>query len=321
MPINSVTSFASSNTPTYNSASSKSEETTSIKKDNGYYGAKEKAMDLLRKHYDKMNRENKSYADPLKHIADKYFNHNSPWFRSDMTHEERRISSRNEKKMLQSNNFTYYYNDTALGDSEPIYTEIEDYKRIQHDRNAITAQIKQLFQDNHIIIPSNVSLKFSINPYDYTLKVTGSDDENLINTMEKILNTCENSKNLYEHISKAARNSGDSTQLTKEKKEKHSLYWTIKHETGYDLRELKHENGRFYTEDGKDILDIFKNHSNIPAAYRSDVLGYYTPILQKFMKTGFHDGNDLILSIGYKNGELFDIGQTKMFGPGQNESF
>ncbi len=323
MTVNTISGSGYNNTIVYSTGGTNQKEEqadkTSIKKDNGYYGTEEKAKDILQTYYEKINNRNKSFSDPKAHISDKYCNPKSGWYRSDMTEEERQIAWRNEMSMLNNGQlFSYNMADYVLRGSEPVYVEKEEYKRIQYDRTAITEQINELFQENNIYIPQDTSIQFSINPYDFTLTVTGVADEALKSRIEKILNEGDNSKNLYSHISKAVRKSEDSTQITKEKSDKLSLYWVIRHETGYDLRELKNENGRFYTEDGKDILDIFRNNSNIPAAYRGDVVSYYSSLLLKYGQTGFNDGNDLTLSIEYKNGELYDIGQEKGYGPGQN---
>lgn len=325
MSVNSVSSSNYGNTPTYYSNSSNDKQTgTSVKKENGYYGAEEKAKEVLQKYYEKMYKENMSYADPLRHIEDKYFNVMSPLFRSDMTREERSISYNNEKYAIQTNGqyfygTAYYIDDYVFRDSKPlINAEIEDYKRIQYNRTAITAEINQLFKNNNISIPTDVSLKFSVNPYDFTIAVTGLEDEKLKRRIEELLNRGENGKNLFFHLYQAARKSGDSNQMTQEKLNKFNLYSIIKQETGYDLRTLRNENGRFYTEDGKDILDLFRNNSHIPAAYRGDVVDYYTPFLIKYGKLGFNNGDDMYLSIEYRNGELYDIGQSKGYGPDQN---
>lgn len=325
MSISSVSSSSYNNSATYYSSNieDKPAETT-IKRENGYYGPLEKAKEIVQKYYEKMYKENKSFANPLRHIEDKYCNSMSPYFRSDMTQEEREIAFGNESWAIKANNGKFYYhcniNDYVLHGSAPMLNvEVDDYKRIQYNRSAITAEINQLFKENSMYIPTDTALKFSVNPYDYTIAVSGLEDEKLITRIEELLNRGENGKNLFFHLYQATRKSGDSNQMTQEKLDKFNLYSIIKQETGYDLRTLMNENGRFYTEDGKDILDLFRHNSHIPAAYRSDVVDYYTPFLLKYGKLGFNNGDDMYLSIEYENGELYDIGQSKGYGPGQND--
>ena len=326
MPVNSVSSSSYNNVLTYYSNGNNDKQTgTSIKKENGYYGAAEKAKETVQKYYEKMYKENMSFADPLRHIEDKYSNRMSPFFRSDMTREERSIAYNNEKYAIQMNGqcfygTAYYMDDYVFRDSKPIINvEVEDYKRTQYNRTAITAEINQLFKDNNISIPNDVSFKFSINPYDFTIAVLGLEDKELTGRIEKLLNVGDNGKYFYDHLYQAVSRSEDSNQMTQEKLDKRHLYWVVKQETGYDLRTLRNENGRFYTEDGKDILDLFRRNPHIPAAYRNDVVDYYTPFLIKYGKLGFNNGDDMYLSIEYRNGELYDIGQSKGYGPGQND--
>jgi hypothetical protein len=327
MTVNSISNANYNNTSLYHSNSSNDKPTeTSINKENGYYGFWEKAKDIVPKHYEKMYKENMSFADPMRHISDKYCNRMSPWFRHDMTEEERRLASANEahgirtsgKSLYMSCNINDYSLRTLRGLETPLNVEIEDYKKIQHNRTAITTEINRLFKENNIYIPLDASLKFSINPYDFTITVAGLEDGKLEKRIEELLNVGENGKNLFFHLYQAARKSGDSNQMTQEKLDKFNLYGVIRQETGYDLRTLKNETGRFYTEDGRDILDLFRYNSNIPAAYRGDVVEHYTPFLLKYGKLGFNNTEDMFLSIEYKNRELYDIGQSKGYGPGQN---
>lgn len=324
MPISSVSSSSYNNSTTYYSSNSKDKPAeTTIKRENGYYGVEEKSYEILQKYYEQLYKENMSFADPLRHIEDKYCNVMSKWYRSDLDDQQRHVAYLNETQALKANGakvWEWYWDDAAFHGNKPIINvEIEDYKRIQYNRSANTAKINQLFKENNINIPTDVSLKFSVNPYDFTIAVTGLDDAELIRQIEELLNVGDNGKNLYDHLYQAARKSGDSNQMTEEKLDKRHLYWIIKQETGYDLRTLKNENGRFYTEDGKDILDLFRHNSHIPAAYRGDVVDYYTPFLLKYGKIGFNSTDDMFLSIEYENGELYDIGQSKGYGPGQND--
>ncbi|HCM12988.1 MAG TPA: hypothetical protein DHW85_07395, partial [Lachnospiraceae bacterium] len=93
-------------------------------------------------------------------------NRMSPFFHSDMTREERGIAYRNEKSAIEAKGQCFYcncnINDYVFRDNKPmINVEVEDYKRTQYNRTAITAEINQLFKDNNISIPNDVSFKFS----------------------------------------------------------------------------------------------------------------------------------------------------------------
>ncbi|RCK09657.1 DUF4885 domain-containing protein [Bacillus licheniformis] len=66
--------------------------------------------------------------------------------------------------------------------------------------------------DYHIAIPADAALTFTITPIDYQVKVSGTDDEQLIHQIEQILQSGENSKQLFLHIMKSL--SSDSAQYS-----------------------------------------------------------------------------------------------------------
>jgi hypothetical protein len=109
-----------------------------------------------------------------------------------------------------------------------------------------------------------------------------------------------------------------NNQLNNDIIKKSSVWWQIMNTTGYDLRELHNENGTFYTNDGKDLIEIYKNSSNIPDKYRNATVEYYLPYIDQYAEEGFNNTPDLILTIGYNNRGLYDIGQEKGYGYGQN---
>lgn len=287
--------------------SEKEDTKTTIQKDN-YYSKSDEISEVILSHYKKVNNMNKSFSDPKKHLLDKYCVRSSKHFRSNMTEEERKIAYRNELRMLEYGNIP----SISMGDYVLRgYGKVNDYdesvKENQGNRNAITLQLNQLFKDNNIIVPQDTSVRFTINPYDFTVLVEGIEDENLRNRMNEVLSSGDNLKNLFFHINNCSMNT-DSSQITEDKLNKFRLFWEIKHNTGYDLRELRNENGKFYTKEGKDILDIYKNSSSIPLAYRGSAVSHYEQYLITYGRAGFNNSEDLLLSIEYKNGYLYDIG-------------
>lgn len=66
-----------------------------------------------------------------------------------------------------------------------------------------TNSFKRLLDQYHIAIPADAALTFTITPIDYQVKVSGTDDEQLIHQIEQILQSGENSKQLFLHIMKS----------------------------------------------------------------------------------------------------------------------
>lgn len=50
-------------------------------------------------------------------------------------------------------------------------------------------QIEMLFHRKHIQIPEGANLTFTISPIDYLLKVSGTDDKELTQQIEAVLNS------------------------------------------------------------------------------------------------------------------------------------
>jgi hypothetical protein len=300
-------------------------EGTSIGYNNGGMDEKLRTMiNVLTKHYTEMNKINKNHSNPEKYIRDKYCNKHSSEFRSDMTEEERSIAYRNEMRMLkEGKTIGYAYNDHALRGYDGIYGGYvpETEKENQYSRDVLNRQIDQLLKNNNIRIPDNLNLQFSIDPYDFILKVSGSDDMELIKSIEELLNKGDNSKNLFYHIYQCMHgrdNELANSQLSNDTIKKSSVWWQIMNTTGYDLRKLRNENGTFYTDDGQDIIDIYKNSPLIPKEYLEGTLENYLPYLRQYSEEGFNNTPDLVLNIGYNSTGLYDIGQDNGYGYGQN---
>lgn len=107
-----------------------------------------------------------------------------------------------------------------------------------------------------IDIPKDTTLTISITPIDYKVKVSGTDDEELINQIEKLLETGENSKELFLHIMKSL--SSDSAQYSLDAYQKYQTAREMYEVTGYHVKDLEVIDGRFVTPDGRDLLDVYK---------------------------------------------------------------
>lgn len=271
---------------------------------------------LLAEKYKKNNDENKQFEDPLKHIWEKYYISNSPYYIQDMTQGERDSAVLEENSWFLTGGCSQYSMQDSLFHNDPINAWQEDANEKVFFRQNVNNQLKHIFENSKITIPSDTNLTFTIDPNDYKLTVSGTEDKKLIGTIEEALNSPSNVKELFYHIIRSKFDYSD--QYTREKSSKYELAESIKTHTGHNLKDLAVVDGKFITEDGRDILGLFKDSLNKdPAAkpYLNELVSFYGSQLSTLAKNGYDSVPDLILSIDYKNGSLHDIGQ-KSYGTG-----
>ncbi|WP_325166634.1 DUF4885 family protein [Viridibacillus soli] len=136
--------------------------------------------------------------------------------------------------------------------------------------------------------------------------------------LESVLNTDNNARELFFHIIQSR--SDDSNQFTREKYDKYHLVRQIKNVTGYDLKNLEVVNGKFVTEDGTDIFELYKEglrKNPYSAANAGIAASHYGQQLAGLAKNGFDSIPDLVLAIGYENSSLQDLGQKESYGTGK----
>lgn len=299
------------------------EETILKARLNGYVNNEAKlARERLEEVYSKATKENKKFANPEQHISDKYYSQPSPYYIEGLSRMEREIAYNHEMDYLKNNKLTKInYIDPNLKDLTSIHGYIEELEEKKFNRESVNTQFQQLLDKYSISIPKDTNLTFTIDPYDYKVSVSGIDDKNLSSLIEDVLNTASNSKELFSHIYNSTLD--NNSQVSKEKSDKKTLFHEIKNRTGYDLRELENVDGKFLTKDGTDILELYKigviNSKNIPEEYKGMVFELYSGKLIELAKKGFENIEDLNLSIDYKNGSFYDIGQSENFGTGRTK--
>ena len=139
-------------------------------------------------------------------------------------------------------------------------------------------------------------------------------EKDLAAEIESALNFGENGHSLYNHISYCNQsniNIGQqgSNQYVQGDKAKAAVYHMVKQLTDYDLRTLENKNGRFYTPDGSDLWEVLSNKYKEMAESKEAVsfrLEDYYDQYRRIAKEGWNRGIDAVLTIGYKNGALFD---------------
>ncbi|MCT7462166.1 DUF4885 domain-containing protein [Aliarcobacter cryaerophilus] len=299
------------------------EETILKARLNGYVNNEAKlARERLEEVYSKATKENKKFANPEQHISDKYYSQPSPYYIEGLSRMEREIAYNHEMDYLKNNKLTKInYIDPNLKDLTSIHGYIEELEEKKFNREAVNTQFQQLLDKYSISIPKDKNLTFTIDPYDYKVSVGGLEDKSLSSLIEDALNTASNSKELFSHIYNSTLD--NNSQVSKEKSDKKTLFHEIKNRTGYDLRELENVDGKFLTQDGTDILELYKigviNSKNIPEEYKGMVFELYSGKLIELGKKGFENVPDLVLSIDYKNGSFYDVGQSENFGTGKTK--
>ncbi|MEI4791567.1 DUF4885 family protein [Bacillus sp. FJAT-53060] len=270
----------------------------------------DRRMKILDEKYEKINEQNKRFKDPQGHIYDKYRNPHSSYFRSDLTSVEREAAYIMEMSWARNNKGGQYdFNDAIFRNEKRYDPTQESVEKKILNRQKVNEQLQALFSTNGLTIPKNANLIFTIDPNNFKLVVSGSKDESLVKQIEDILNTNNNTRELFFHIMKSR--SDDSTQFTADTLAKFHLVNQIKTVTGYNLNDLSIVNGQFITDNGTNIFDIYKEEllKNPYTAENARIAAsHYGAQLFDLAKNGFDSIPDLVLSIGYQNGALYDIG-------------
>ncbi|WP_144610811.1 DUF4885 family protein [Bacillus altitudinis] len=289
---------------------------SAIKSTNEVMTESDRRMKILDEKYEKINEQNKRFKDPQSHIYDKYRNPYSSYFRSDLTKVEREAAYTMEMSWARNNKGGQYdFNDAIFRNEKRYDPTQESVEKKLLNRQKVNEQLQALFSTNGLNIPKNANLTFTIDPNHFKLVVSGSTDETLVKQIEDILNTSNNTRELFFHIMKSRND--DSTQFTPDSLAKFHLVNQIKTVTGYNLKDLSIVNGQFVTDTGANIFDIYKEEllKNPYTAENARIAAsHYGAQLFDLAKNGYDSIPDLVLSIGYENGSLYDIGQKVNYG-------
>ncbi|MEH7729006.1 DUF4885 family protein [Bacillus safensis] len=293
-----------------------SKDQSTIKSTNEVMTESDRRMKILDEKYEKINEQNKRFNDPQDHIYNKYRNPYSSYFRSDLTKPEREAAYIMEMSWARNNKGGQYdFNDAIFRNEKRYDPTQESVEKKIFNRQKVNEQLQDLFSKNGISIPKNTNLTFTIDPNNFKLVVSGSKDETLMKQIEDLLNTTNNTRELFFHIMKSRND--DSTQFTPDSLAKFHLVNQIKTVTGYNLKDLSIVNGQFVTDNGTNIFDLYKEEllKNPYTAENARIAAsHYGAQLFDLAKNGFDSIPDLVLSIGYQNDSLQDIGQKVNYG-------
>ncbi|WP_269773755.1 DUF4885 family protein, partial [Bacillus safensis] len=184
---------------------------SAIKSTNEVMTEADKRMKILDEKYQKINEQNKRFKDPQDHIYNKYRNPYSSYFRSDLTKPEREAAYIMEMSWARNNKGGQYdFNDAIFRNEKRYDPTQESVEKKILNRQKVNEQLQDLFSKNGITIPKNTNLTFTIDPNNFKLVVSGSKDESLMKQIEDLLNTTNNTRELFFHIMKSRND--DSTQ-------------------------------------------------------------------------------------------------------------
>jgi len=296
-------------------------EETVIQSRNGYVNVEEEAAKKkMKEYYLNAVNENNQFANPYDHLDEKYNNPTSPYYIQGLTKEERDAAYTNEFRFQnqgEKNGNYMLLDDPIFKSMGPVSGGIlEDAERKAFDREKVNSQFQSLLNKYNISIPPDTKLSFTIDPNSLKATVSGTDDETLAKSVEDVINTADNAKQLFLHI--FSSRSDDSTQYNGLSASKFELTNEIKNVTGYTLKDLEIKDGKFITSDGTDVGEIYAKKINenpkMSDNYKMLYIGTNKAELAKLAKDGFDSVPDLVLSIDYQNDSFYDVKQSENFG-------
>lgn len=203
-----------------------------------------------------------------------------------------------------------YFNDPHLSGDVKVATEKEQK---EYNRHMINIQLSNIFKGGGIEDSwlKNSQMKFTINPFDYTLKVAGVENPEIVQIIERVLNENNNARELFYHIMK-----NDSGSISEDVRLKYRVMTSFKNITGEDIRTYKHTEQGLVNSSGQQALQVYRDAlattKEVPSRYKGVALQEFQENLEKFQKKDIESIPDMYLSIGYKAGELYDINQENI---------
>lgn len=155
----------------------------------------------IRGYYAAAHEENLTYDSPSTHIWDKYKNPDSPDFRAYLTEDERAWAYDQELDLLSGGKHLQMSNPYAFAVAGGVPTLASAAMQAnQACREQIDQSIQDIFAESGIAVPADAAFRLTVDQSDYSIHVTGLEDEELTEAMEQALNRGDNGKNLYNHL-------------------------------------------------------------------------------------------------------------------------
>lgn len=186
--------------------------------------------------------------------------------------------------------------------------DVTEKQAHEYNRKTINMQLCNIFGNAGIdsAMLSKYNMTCSIDPYDYSLKVSGVDDAGLTAMLEKLLNKDHNARELFYHIMHSNRAS-----ISDYAKAKYHTLNSFASVTGQDPRQYRQTETGLVNGRGENILDIYrealKTSDAVPAQFKGTAYNVFEENIKKLLAEGFYRIPDLNLRIGYKDGMLQDL--------------
>ena len=186
--------------------------------------------------------------------------------------------------------------------------DVTEKQAHEYNRKTINMQLCNIFGNAGIdsAMLSKYNMTFSIDPYNYSLKVSGVDDAGLTAMLEKLLNKDNNARELFYHIMHSNRAS-----ISDNAKVKYHTLNSFVSVTGQDPRQYRQTESGLVNGRGENILDVYrealKTSDAVPAQFKGTAYNVFEENIKKLLAEGFYRIPDLNLSIGYKDGMLQDL--------------
>ncbi len=186
--------------------------------------------------------------------------------------------------------------------------DVTEKQAHEYNRKTINMQLCNIFGNAGIdsAMLSKYNMAFSIDPYDYSLKVSGVDDAGLTAMLEKLLNKDHNARELFYHIMHSNRAS-----ISDYAKAKYHTLNSFASVTGQDPRQYRQTEAGLVNDRGENILDIYrealKTSDAVPAQFKGTAYNVFEENIKKLLAEGFYRIPDLNLRVGYKDGMLQDL--------------
>ena len=133
--------------------------------------------------------------------------------------------------------------------------DVTEKQAHEYNRKTINMQLCNIFGNAGIdsAMLSKYNMTFSIDPYNYSLKVSGVDDAGLTAMLEKLLNKDHNARELFYHIMHSNRAS-----ISDYAKAKYHTLNSFASVTGQDPRQYRQTEAGLVNGRGENILDVYR---------------------------------------------------------------
>ena len=229
------------------------------------------------------------------------------------SYEERAAMARNEIHMTLFGTIDNWNNDPHLNGkvSKNTYDGSNKEENRAFNIKILGFQFMNLWNNNGIdtLKMNGSGFLFSVNGMNLQATITLLDgkkqEPGFLELMTRALNSNDNARNLFHNLLCDANTQGilPHDSLTKWK-----LYSNFKDTTGLDFTEFKQTENGFINNEGRNAIDIYDEsirEKNMPAEHKTAAKEYFRSLVDEAMKYNISEVSDLVLSMEYRNGEVY----------------